>query len=72
MKKYYMHTINGRPAAFHGSQICYWWHGAKKNKPKMCTSLAQIRSQQKKTKKYREKLGCGMLHDYGYIIVGVK
>ena len=56
MKTYYMHMINGKPAAYfpkHG--ICYMNFYGKPNP--LSASLKQIRHEQKATVEYRRGLG---------------
>jgi hypothetical protein len=59
-RTYWMHTIDGRPAAFDGYQICYWWPGAK-----LATSLKQIKRECVLTEKWRLRMGLD-LHPSSY------
>ena len=63
-KKYYLHTIDGHPAAFKDTQICYGWH-----RMPLASSLKQIREEQKKTLVYRTRKGFRLLGKYGYLLV---
>jgi hypothetical protein len=63
-KKYYMHTINGKPGAFDGTQICYGWH-----RMPLTSSLKQIKEEQKKSRAYRMKKNFDIFPDYGYLLV---
>ena len=51
----YMHTLDGRPAAFDGYQVCYAAYYGKPNK--LCESLKQIRQEQKISHKNRKADG---------------
>lgn len=62
----YMHTLGGRPAYFDGNQIVYPLRYGKA--VPLASSLKQIRSEQAKTKIWREKKGYAFnLFDYGYV-----
>lgn len=70
MKTYYMHTLNGSPAAFFGDCICYMSHYGKANP--LASSLKQIRAEQKANIEARQELGANPDDDaYGYRRVGV-
>ena len=51
MSTKYIHTLNGRPAAFYGGQICYAAFYGKANL--FCCSLSEIKHQRELTKKLR-------------------
>ena len=53
-RKLYIHTLNGRVAAFSGDQICYVTHFARWQKA--ATSLAQIRREQLLSTRYRQEV----------------
>ena len=56
MLKFYMHTLNGQPASYdEGRQICFATFYGKPNK--LCSSLEQIRYEQKKSAEWRLKQG---------------
>lgn len=67
-KRYYIHTLNGRPAFFDGEQICYASKYQREGNV-ASTSLKQIRREQIKSSKWRyEMFGeNGMKHEYGYV-----
>lgn len=65
MKKVYMHTINGSPAYFSGSQICYLPKSRAKNV--LRESVETILEERRLSNKYRLKKGFS-LTDYGYIM----
>jgi len=70
MMKYYMHTIDGRPACYEkGRQIVYAGFYQKAPLNMLATSLDQIKAEQALTRKWREKQGIETLLDYGYIRV---
>ena len=51
-RTYWMHTMYGKPAAFDGRQILYWWKRAP-----LANSLRQIRDERAKTIAFRAELG---------------
>lgn len=53
-KNYYIHTLNGRPAFFDGEQICYACKYQRAGNV-ACTSLAQIRREQRSSAKWRSE-----------------
>ncbi len=57
----YMHTLNGKPAAFDGRQVCYLWEGAP-----LVASLRELRRQQTASAAWRSKRGHAPYTDYGY------
>jgi len=71
MIKYYLHTIDGRPAGFDKYQICY----ANKNwMAKAVKDLKTIRKEQRLTIKFRKKNGHyaeGDEDDYSYVWIGL-
>ena len=72
MEKYYMHTINGKPAAFYqrDGQICFMSHYGNRKCNLLVESLGQIRREQKLSRDSRAKRGCA--DDFfkeGYVIV---
>jgi len=74
MTKYYLHTIEGKPAGFDGDQICYADKGKGWASP-LVKDLKTIRKQQKKTFKFRVqfKEKYDKYQDkYDYVIVEVK
>jgi len=72
--KYYMHTLDGMPAAYmpRERQICFLSHYGNRNCNVLATSLQQIRKEQRLSRKYRQEvLGIDADVDYeaGYVIV---
>jgi len=73
MKFKYMHTINGYPATYEdGEQIVFVF--GKRNPIKLVDSLRQIKSEQIKTKKWRDKQGFSIIDSqksdtYSYVKV---
>lgn len=62
---YYMHTLNGKPAAFDGNQISYATFHGKPNA--LAESLQQIRSEQRASAAYRRRMGfTGYKMEYGH------
>lgn len=67
--KFYLHTINGRAAGFHGEQICFAQNGCGWKAP-LVKDLNTIRKQQKQTRKWRKEMGYDFEPmDYDYVIV---
>ena len=62
-KKYYLHTLDGRPGAFDGTQICYAWHGMP-----LAKTLQQIRAEQKRSIEHRMEQRLDV-SNYGYLLV---
>jgi len=74
MTKYYLHTIDGKPAGFDGDQICYAQKGKGWSAP-LVKDLKTIRKEQKKTFKFRKKFKekyDKYQDEYDYVIVEVK
>ncbi len=69
MNKFYMHTINGKPALYWpGEQICYYNYYGKLTP--LAKSLSQIRREQKASHEYRRSYGATVdPKEYGYIRV---
>ena len=69
----YMHTIDGQPALYWpGHQICYC-NRIQRNAPPLATSLAQIRREQRATKRYRKAWGfVDEAGKYSYVHVGTE
>ena len=62
----YMHTINGFPATFDGYQICFSTFYGPANK--LCNSLAQVRKEQRATKRNRRRDGFDFnKSEYGHL-----
>ena len=55
MTKYYLHTLEGKPAGFDGEQICYASKGNGWFVP-LVKDLKTIRRQQQQTFEFRKKL----------------
>ena len=64
----YLHTIDNKPAAFEGTQICFLnFYG---EAFALASSLKQIRKEQRATKKYRRQMGFAYDENrYGYFRV---
>jgi hypothetical protein len=58
---YYLHTLDGKPAAFDGNQVHFMAHGNR-----LASSLDQIRAEQKASAAWRGDKGYSLLHTYGY------
>lgn len=58
---YYMHTLDGRPAAFDGRQVHFMANG-----DRLVGSLKELREQQKASATYRAAHGYEALYPYGY------
>lgn len=58
---YYLHTLNGLPAAFDGRQVHYMTHG-----DRLAASLDQIRAEQRASAEWRAKKGYDMNCKYDY------
>jgi len=73
MKKYYMHTIEGKPAFYSkkDGQICYACYFGAIHHNVLATSLRQIRKEQELSNNYRRENKLGIEYDYGYILVYV-
>ena len=70
MKSYYMHTINGRPATFDGTQIVFMNFYGKPNK--VYRSLKEIRRHERRALAYRSNyLVSPTPGKYGYFRVGL-
>jgi len=67
MKYKYMHTLDGRPAHYYpGEQICY----AIQPRPiPLCSSLKQIKKEQKLSAEWRVKKGFNPNNDYSHMKV---
>ncbi len=64
----YMHTINSRPAYFcEEEQIVFAMDGSMKIPESFCSSLKEIRHQQKQTVAWRKHKGFKTHLDYGYL-----
>lgn len=64
--KYYMHTINGKPAIFDGDQVCYGHQGM--NIAKLPTSLKELRDEQAASIAWRRRQGFSdCVGSYGYL-----
>jgi hypothetical protein len=61
----YLHTIDGQAATFDGYQICYATFFGTPND--LCSSLKQIKKEQKISKANRLKDGFHLDSDYGYL-----
>ena len=69
MTTYYMHTIDGKPAAFIEDQIYFMpYYGSAKCRT-LARSLRQIRREQKKAAEFRAALGYHNDFEYGYVRV---
>lgn len=69
--KYYMHTLDGKPAFYEaGCQICFAQQSqlAKGFNILKATTLAQIRKEQRASKRFRKSYGWDV-STYGYVIV---
>ena len=67
MIKYYMHTLNGKPAYYDGERVGY---GNSRTKLSLCRSLEEIRDQQIKSDLWLKKKGlCDPSWIYGYVMV---
>ena len=70
MKSYYMHTIDGRPATFDGTQIVFMSFYGPPNK--VCHSLREIRRHEKQSIDWRSNFGVSPTPGkYGYFRVGL-
>ena len=72
--KYYMHTLEGLPAAYMPSekQICFLSHYGNRKSNSLAKDLKQIRREQKLSREYREKeLHVNIENEFkpGYVIV---
>lgn len=64
----YMHTIRSRPAYFvEEQQIVYANNGSMKVPESFCSSLKELRYQQKQAAAWRKSKGFGVCNDYGYL-----
>ena len=63
--KYYMHTLDGKPACYDGDQICFMTHGTPLSR--FPTSLAQVRQEQKSSDEWRQKQGYDLYYRAGYL-----
>lgn len=75
MKKFYLHTVGGKPGWFDGEQIVYaerrdHWQDDY-NICVLATSIKQLRDEQKRSREYRESKGW-YVSDYGFVIVSVE
>lgn len=74
--KFYLHTLEGKPAGFDGEQICYAGKGHDRWKAPLVQDLKTIREQQKKTFEYRKKNFKETFDKYqttyDYVIVSLK
>lgn len=70
---YYMHTLNGSPAAFAVDQICYAVSYGRPNK--LCRNLAEIRKERRRSIRWRTEQGIvdppGSEDKYGYVRVAL-
>lgn len=64
-KTYYMHTLDGQPAAFTEGYICFAYKQVLEHE--MATSLRQLRRQQADCISRRSSEGLGNDFDYGYV-----
>jgi hypothetical protein len=84
MNSKYIHTINNIPAVFDGEQICYsrnikyvdaiicFFEVRDAYAKEMCSSLGEIRKQQKMSSKWRKEKGFDDIGDnYGYFIIKI-
>lgn len=65
----WMHTLNGKPAAFDGQQVCYWWRNAP-----LAKSLKQIKREQVASTEWRRERGLSDApgdSSYGHIIIRI-
>lgn len=67
--KYYMHTMDGRPAVFDGDQISF--AGKTLDIDELAETLDQVKEQRKMSKQWREKRGWTEDYRMDYIIVYV-
>ena len=52
----YMHTMNGRPAGFDGTQLLYASEGTQvSHYPRLCATIAVLAAEQRKHVKYRKQ-----------------
>lgn len=67
MKTIYIHTIDDKPAAFDGEQLCFLGGYSTWGEP--CYSLRELRQQQQASIRYRRQIGAqDELDDkYGYV-----
>lgn len=56
-KTKYMHILNGQPASFCETQICFAGLGQYGQPIKMCDSLDDLRAEQKASEEWRESEG---------------
>lgn len=63
MTIYYMHTLDGQPAAFCGSQVCFI---GRRGIGRLCRTLDELREQQRKSEAYRRRNGFATRFEYGY------
>lgn len=66
--KYYLHTLDGKPAGFAGEQICYAQDGPGWKAP-LAKDLKTIRREQKMSFKFRKEKGWDLDLRYGYVIL---
>ncbi len=70
MEKFYIHTINGRPAVYvEGEQVSYVGGRIKLSELARCTSLYQLREEQRLSREWREAKGWEDDDDYDYFIL---
>lgn len=63
-RTFWMHTVDGKPAAYDGQQICYWWRRAP-----LARSLQQIRRERQACIEWRALHGFSVGSGYGHITV---
>lgn len=66
--RYYLHTIDGKPAGFTGNQICFASKGNGWKAP-LVKDLKTIRKEQRLSLKWRIAQGFKDLGGYNYVIV---
>lgn len=69
--KYYLATIDGRPAGMADKQICFADKSNRSWYAKLYTDLRSLRKDIKKTIKFREGMGWKDVGDYDYVFVEV-
>ena len=68
----YMHTLNGSPAGFMGTQVCYACTGRYGNRIKLCGSLKELRAEQVASELRRSSEGIKVNGDtLGYVKVAL-
>lgn len=74
--RFYMHTLDGRPAYFDGEQIVYandqaTWEDVS-NVCVLRRSLRQIRADQRRTEQFRKRNHFSAFYRLGWVIVGTE